>query len=53
MTALELHARNLRPDLLAEADDLAEAELIRTGQLSFEAGDAFASSAREEWRAAA
>lgn len=31
----ELQARNSRPDLFALADDMAEAELIRTGRLSF------------------
>lgn len=33
---VELQARNARPDLFALADDMAEAELIRTGRLSFE-----------------
>lgn len=36
----ELQARNARPDLFALADDMVEAELIRTGQLSFEAAEA-------------
>ncbi|CAN7221600.1 hypothetical protein LJR044_003169 [Microbacterium foliorum] len=31
----ELQVRNSRPDLFALADDMAEAELIRTGRLSF------------------
>lgn len=30
---LELEARNARPDLFVLADDLIEAELIRTGRL--------------------
>lgn len=34
---VELQARNARPDLFALADDMVEAELIRTGELSFEA----------------
>lgn len=40
MTALEsmeLEERNTRPDLFALADDMAEAELFRTGKLSFDA----------------
>lgn len=32
----ELDARNARPDLFALADDLFEAELIRSGRLSIE-----------------
>ncbi|MEV8169313.1 hypothetical protein AB0O70_15425 [Microbacterium paraoxydans] len=32
----ELQARNIRPDLFALADDMAEAEMVRTGRLSFE-----------------
>lgn len=32
----ELQARNSRPDLFALADDLVEAELIRTGRLGLE-----------------
>lgn len=34
---VELQARNARPDLFALADDMVEAEMIRTGRLSFEA----------------
>lgn len=37
MSPLELQARNSRPDLFALADDMAEAEMVRTGRLSFEA----------------
>lgn len=32
----ELRARNSRPDLFALADDMVEAEMVRTGRLSFE-----------------
>ncbi|WP_268770761.1 hypothetical protein [Microbacterium sp. Leaf320] len=32
----ELQARNTRPDLFALADELLEAEMLRTGQLAFE-----------------
>ncbi len=35
----ELVARNTRPDLFALADDMVEAEMIRTGRLSFDAPD--------------
>ncbi|WP_091226796.1 Lsr2 family protein [Microbacterium sp. 3J1] len=34
---VELQARNARPDLFALADDMVEAEMVRTGRLSFEA----------------
>lgn len=33
----ELRARNSRPDLFALADDMVEAEMVRTGRLTFEA----------------
>lgn len=33
----ELEARNSRPDLFALADDMVEAEMVRTGRLDFEA----------------
>ncbi|CAD5141151.1 protein of unknown function [Microbacterium sp. Nx66] len=32
----ELQARSSRPDLFALADDVVEAEMVRTGRLSFE-----------------
>ena len=35
MNLTELQARNSRPDLFATADDMLEAELIRSSQLSF------------------
>lgn len=33
----QLLARNSRPDLFALADDMVEAEMVRTGRLAFEA----------------
>lgn len=33
----ELQARSSRPDLFALADDMVEAEMVRTGRLEFEA----------------
>lgn len=40
----ELQARNNRPDLFALADDMVEAELVRTGRLTLEAPVANATS---------
>lgn len=35
--SVELQTRNSRPDLFALADDMVEAEMVRTGRLSLEA----------------